>query len=232
MLRISVDHAPSDRAAGVARLLGPLVPPGTAVDVRVIDDFRDSLFDVEREAVARAVPGRQREFSTGRASARAALATLGLPQRALPVGPGREPIWPAGYIGSIAHAAGLCIALARRRDHVRGIGADLEPATPLDPELRDMICTAAERRDGVPRSSAEAPDAHKVIFCAKEALYKAIYPLVQRYVDFQEVSIELDLDGGAWRPRSASRDLSGLCASTTGSLLVTDGEIVTVAWCG
>ena len=57
------------------------------------------LFPEELRAIARATPARQREFALGRCCAREALALLGGPRVAIPVGRFRDPVWPFGYVG-------------------------------------------------------------------------------------------------------------------------------------
>lgn len=222
------DDAPMTRAQSLVIRLKPLIPAGTGLDVRDIADYYTSLFLVEQHAISHAVPKRKREFSTGRASARAAMSALGVAHQEVPVGPSREPIWPEGYIGSISHSAELCVAMARKQDQIWALGTDLTTTDPLDIELHDLICTAEERRDASLASSATA-DVHKLIFSAKEALYKALFPSVRRFIDFHEVSIQLDLGSGTWRPKFAATDLA-LGASIEGSFLVTDREIVATAW--
>src|SRR5690349_17676802 len=66
----------------------------------------------EAALVARGADKRRREFAGGRACARRALAALDAPSAALLVAAERAPAWPAGWVGSITHAAGYCGAVA------------------------------------------------------------------------------------------------------------------------
>jgi len=99
------------------------------------------LFPEELQAMARATPARRYEFALGRRCAREALALLGGPRVAIPVGRFRDPVWPFGYVGSITHCRGFCAAAAARTPPgnsscgIRGIGLDSEPAMPLPEEL-------------------------------------------------------------------------------------------------
>src|SRR5438876_615194 len=78
-------------------------------------DFDTSwLFGEERALVAGASPVRRREFTAGRVCARDALQQLGGPRCAILRDPSRAPIWPEGFVGSISHAAGYCVAAAAR----------------------------------------------------------------------------------------------------------------------
>lgn len=136
------------------------------------------------EAVPGAVPARLAEFALGRSAARAAMRALGVPPMAVPMQADRSPLWPTGLTGSISHCAGACFAiLARRADSV-GLGLDIEPVQPLDPDLWPVILRPEERSlDPL------------TVFVAKEAAYKAQYAVTGRVFDFQTLSVTLDGQG-------------------------------------
>jgi 4'-phosphopantetheinyl transferase EntD len=69
------------------------------------------------------------------------------------------------------------------------------------------------------RTLAQAdPDLHweRVVFCAKEAVYKACFPSTRRWLDFADVSVTVDADGTfqarilACEPRIANAHPDGL----------------------
>ena len=126
-----------------------------------------------------AIPRRQREFAAGRAALRMTMATLGLPPAAIPMNPDRSPALPAGLAASISHTAQACLAAAMTG--LRGLGIDIEPDEPLPTGILDTILTQAERG---------TPDA-RVIFSAKEALYKAQYPVSKTLFGFDAIAIML-----------------------------------------
>jgi 4'-phosphopantetheinyl transferase EntD len=132
------------------------------------------------EAIA-AVPHRLAEFAAGRAAARQALAALGLPKVAIPMGEDRAPIWPQGVVGSISHCAGACMAVVARQSDFVGIGLDLEPAQPVARDLWPSILLPEE-------FAADGLGALR-IFVAKEAVYKAQYLLSRQVFDFQVLNI-------------------------------------------
>lgn len=164
--------------------------------------------------VVQGVPKRLAEFRAGRAAARMALAELGLPERAIPAAPDRAPIWPQGLQGSISHSDSLCLAVVGR---FRGIGADLEEASPLDPDLRAAVLR--------PEESAVTAREAKLIFSAKEAAYKAQYALSRHLFDFQMLSVVLDGPAFTARftaevpPFPAGRVLQGRWAEAAGHFL-------------
>ncbi|MBR9650560.1 4'-phosphopantetheinyl transferase family protein [Thalassovita aquimarina] len=145
----------------------------------------------ERAAVAKAVPKRVREFAAGRAAARAAFAELGLQQPAIPVAADRSPVWPGGISGSISHTDELCLAVVSDAPHWRAIGLDAEATTPLSPDIWDIVLTPEELR-AVGHLPQEKRGHHgKLIFCIKEAAYKAQYPVSKTIFDFQTLAVEL-----------------------------------------
>jgi 4'-phosphopantetheinyl transferase EntD len=83
------------------------------------------------------VESRRESFRLGRQAAHQALHGLGRDNGPILAGDNREPIWPDGVVGSIAHAAGCGVALVAPSEHSDGIGIDLEARRPA-PELADL----------------------------------------------------------------------------------------------
>jgi 4'-phosphopantetheinyl transferase EntD len=140
---------------------------------------------------------RRLEYLAGRHCARVALARLGVHGHVLRAGPDRAPIWPPGIVGSITHAGaapdGFCgVAVARGGD-LRSIGIDAEPDRPLPDDLLPTVLTPAERDALAGRPAAQRARIATVYFSAKESVYKALSPLLGIFLDFHDVSIELDL---------------------------------------
>ncbi len=147
-----------------------------------------ALFPVERAEVARAVPKRAREFAAGRVLARQLFGELGLSSAtSIPVAEGRAPLWPAGVMGSISHCNDLCAVALTSAARVSGIGIDVEGNRPLGRELRDLCLRPDEYH--LPESQ------WMVVFSAKESVYKALYPSIRQFLDFQDVSIRFEGDG-------------------------------------
>jgi 4'-phosphopantetheinyl transferase EntD len=151
----------------------------------------------EEPLVAKAVEKRRREFTTARHCARRALADLGVPPVPILRGERGAPQWPPGIAGSITHCAGYrAAAVARTRDVV-SIGLDAEPAEPLPDGVLDVISLAGER-DRLQELAAAVPGTcwDRLLFCAKESVYKAWFPLTQRWLGFDGADITINpLDG-------------------------------------
>ena len=180
-----------------------LFPDGVSlVTRRNLADGPD-LFPEELQAMTRATPARRHEFALGRRCAREALAILGGPRVAIPVGRFRDPVWPFGYVGSITHCQGFCAAAVARTLSVssswaiQGIGLDSEPAVPLPEELAGVICTASEcawlasrQGDGMPWD--------RLFFCAKESAYKCLFPTTHRFLEFRDIGVRFDPERGSF----------------------------------
>lgn len=208
------------------RVLAGLLPPPVLVAAAPIDAVAEFRHGAEAGAVSRAVDKRRREFATGRRLAHELLALLGCGDAPLLPGPSRAPLWPANVTGSMAHCrAGCVVALARCTD-AAALGVDIEIATPLDEKLFRRVLTDAERRALEMLPSAERGLLAKAVFCAKEAVYKAIAARVGRVLEFGDV--ELDVAGLArigaargWPPASAPSGADG--ALRVAATLVRDG---------
>jgi 4'-phosphopantetheinyl transferase EntD len=169
--------------------------PDTAVVVEAAGEA--PLYPEEEALVARAVAKRRREFAGVRSCARRAMEKLGVPPQ--PVLPGERgaPRWPDGIVGSMTHCAGFCGAALARAGDLASIGIDAEPAGPLpDGVLRAVALPAEAER--LSRLAAERPEVHwdRLLFSAKESVYKAWFPLTRKWLDFSEADIEITVDPG------------------------------------
>ncbi|HWD29930.1 MAG TPA: 4'-phosphopantetheinyl transferase superfamily protein [Rhizomicrobium sp.] len=169
-----------------------LLPPG--VIVYETRDFTPGapLFDIERAAVANAVPKRVAEFAAGRLCARAALAELGHPNVPLPRAPDRRPLWPEGIAGSITHTDTYCAAAVAR--DLAGIGIDAETLGRVEDALLRRICTEDEQRRLAALSATERASAATLIFSAKEAFYKCHVSAGGGWLDFHDVALDYTAD--------------------------------------
>ncbi|MEJ7600631.1 MAG: 4'-phosphopantetheinyl transferase superfamily protein [Kofleriaceae bacterium] len=176
-------------AGGIAAVL----PAGVAAVEAFGAVEPDPLAPGELALVARAVVKRQLEFARGRSCARRAMAVLGAEPVAILTGPAGAPIWPPGLVGSITHCADYCCAALARSDRWASIGIDAEVLQPIEPQIRDLILLASEQRH-VDQLDPSVPWA-AVMFSAKEAIYKACYPLVGHWIGFHDVEVHLEIDG-------------------------------------
>ncbi|HUP71408.1 MAG TPA: 4'-phosphopantetheinyl transferase superfamily protein [Acidimicrobiales bacterium] len=111
-------------------------------------------------------PAAHRE--AGRLVALHALARAGCRAAELPPRPGRRPIWPAGFVGSIAHDDALAVAVAARADSVLTVGVDVEQFDALSPRDASVVL-----RDAEIEFVGDEPSRATMLWSAKESAYKA-----------------------------------------------------------
>ena len=208
-------------------MMDPLLPPGV-VCVSMREDASCEALPEERAQLGKAVPGRVRDFAMGRTCARQALRRLGLPEATILRGPRREPKWPPGVVGSITHCRGYCAAAVALQHDVLTVGIDAEPDAELPHGVLDEIALEEEQA-----WVAHAPDAmhwDRVLFSAKESVYKAWFPLTGQWLGFKDVMVRMEPDAGTFQaeilvtpPQVADAPLPGF----TGRFSVQDGLIMT-----
>jgi len=143
--------------------------------------------------IARAVGKRRREFISGRGCAHRALAQLGAAPGPVLGGRRGEPIWPPGVVGSITHCDGYRGCAVARRSDLAAIGIDAEPHAPLPAGLLGKLARPEEVGPLAELAAAE-PGIHwdRLLFSAKEAAYKAWYPLAERWLGFEDAVLSFD----------------------------------------
>lgn len=149
------------------------------------------LFPDEAAEVRHAVGKRKAEFAGGRHCARLAMAELGRPALAVPRGPDRAPIWPAGLVGSITHSEGFCAAAVADAGTYRSIGIDSQGVGTVTNDIAGRILRPDEAAAGAHhrRGRVDWPTLH---FCVKEAAYKAFYPVWRVAIGFQDLRLSID----------------------------------------
>ena len=189
-LPLPPDQGPIWRSARLERLCGSGVVAFESNGAAPMD----LLLPAEAAAIATAAPNRIAEFAAGRACARAALAALGIPGFELKNGADRAPQWPDGIVGSISHTDGFCGAVAAHAQQVLALGLDAETRRRVQPRLWQRICTPWEREYLANLPQTQAEELGTVIFSAKEAFYKAQYPLTRQWLNFSDIAIQVESD--------------------------------------
>lgn len=131
------------------------------------------------------VPKRRTEFLAGRLCAAYALRQLGHSE--LVGRKNRAPVWPDGVLGSITHSHQRAITVVSL--HTALLGVDCERVMPHEraQKLRPSILSETENEL---RPSALSQAAFvTLVFSAKEAFYKAIFPDIGRILDFQDADL-------------------------------------------
>jgi 4'-phosphopantetheinyl transferase EntD len=182
----------------VATLLSDVLPDTnkTVVAAEMYTDPPDlTPLPEEEPLIARSVPKRRNEFITVRHCARLALKELGVPPVPILKGEKGEPCWPDGVVGSLTHCNGYRGAAVGNHDAVRSVGIDAEPHDVLPHGVLDAISLPAERAEL--STLPEGLHWDRILFCAKEATYKAWFPVTRRWLGFEDAHIVFDVDEGA-----------------------------------
>jgi 4'-phosphopantetheinyl transferase EntD len=140
--------------------------------------------------VSRAVEVRRREFTTSRACARLALQQLDVSAGAIPAGERGEPIWPSGVVGSITHCHGYRACAVARDQSFFSVGIDAEIHAPLSAGVLEQVAFGREIGMASDRRGDVCLD--RLLFSAKEAVYKAWFPLAHRWLGFEDVELTID----------------------------------------
>ncbi|MEU4428968.1 4'-phosphopantetheinyl transferase superfamily protein, partial [Actinoplanes sp. NPDC024001] len=100
---------------------------------------------------------------------------------------------------SITHCAGYRAAAVAEATSLASIGIDAEPDEPLPDGVGELV-TLAEERTLLARLAAADPGVSwdRLLFSAKESIFKAWYPLTRRELDFTEARLDIDPPAGTF----------------------------------
>ncbi|MGL5927385.1 MAG: 4'-phosphopantetheinyl transferase family protein [Dermatophilaceae bacterium] len=215
---------PSSPAPGRSLLFERVLPVGPVVrELRGAGDPA-SLLAEEARVVASSVENRRREFAAGRTCARAALAGLGVDAGPILPGPGRAPTWPDVLVGSITHCEGLAAAVVAPARTWSGLGIDAEPAAPLPRQVVRVVMNAAEvaALERLPRTVPW----DRVLFSAKESLYKVWFPLRRTWLGFDEAVVS-PAEDGTFTARLTRQDIGCIPREVQGRWAIADRFVAT-----
>ncbi len=155
------------------------------------------LLPGEVQLIRHAVAKRKREFTAGRVLARLLLTRLGVaPGFELLMDDDRAPRWPEGFVGSITHVERWAAVAVARTDQAISLGCDLEVDQPLAQEEWSVVCGPRELAWLEAQPRERRGRLAKLLFSAKETVYKAQYPLTRTVLEFGDVEVEIDAGGG------------------------------------
>lgn len=189
------------------------------------------LFPAEEALIRNSVEKRRREFTTARVCAHKALAQLGVPATAIATGEKGEPLWPSGVVGSITHCEGYRACAVARSTEVVTVGIDATPHAALPDDVLDAIARPEELVWLHDRQS-DAQDVRwdRLLFSAKECIYKAWFPFGRRRLGFEDAVVTFDARAGTFSARMlvvASQLGVGRVSGFSGRWLVCDGLVLT-----
>ncbi|MFK0690123.1 4'-phosphopantetheinyl transferase [Mesorhizobium sp. IMUNJ 23033] len=184
-----------------------IAPSSVRVGCRVISDGDENHLLPEE---ARSIPSRQplmrRASGAARWIAHRLLTELGVNDVAILRTPSGAPAWPEGITGSFAHDDDMAVAAVAPVGHIRSLGIDVEPAQPLPDDIFALVATRADQT-----AAADRHLAGRILFCAKEAVYKAAYPLDREVLGYEDITV--DLNAGAATTKTGRKASLAYCVA-------------------
>ena len=137
---------------------------------------------------------RKEHYRYGRICAREVLSKLGtLGQPVLRDPQTREPLWPEGISGAITHCGKWAAAAAGKTSDVLGIGIDLEDLErQVDSRISRHVCIPEEQKWLQECGEDFLEQNLKIIFSAKESIFKAFFPYTRTYLHFHDARILME----------------------------------------
>ena len=170
-------------------VFGEIPKVDAALVIGRIGEHQGQLFDSEQGVEFDGFsPQRKSEYSSGRRVAHEALKLLAGAAAAVTRN-GRLPEWPAGYRGTISHSREIAIAMVASTSDCHGIGLDVVKKNAVSAKVGTRIMLAEEMLP--PRGFSET-DWRAIVFCAKESVYKAVYPEIGEFLEFRDVEIKMN----------------------------------------
>jgi len=117
------------------------------------------------------------------------MAEHGVSASPIPSDPDGVPLFPKDLAGSLSHKDALCIAVVARKVEFRSVGVDMERVESLAPDiLRRFI--RKDEESFIHNSGLAFPIAATVLWAAKEAFYKCIYPELRVKFGFLDIRVQ------------------------------------------
>jgi 4'-phosphopantetheinyl transferase EntD len=171
--------------------MAKLVPESVSICELTGSAIPDPLFPEEETLVRRAVSKRRNEFALSRTCARRALTNLGVAPCSILSTSDRAPIWPPGIVGSITHCHSYTAAAVCSDLQFRSVGIDAEINQPLPAGVLTLIALPSEQL-----AISQLPDQvicwDRLLFSAKECIFKAWFPIARRWLDFRDAAVTID----------------------------------------
>ncbi|VAW95228.1 hypothetical protein MNBD_GAMMA22-7 [hydrothermal vent metagenome] len=177
-------------------MINSLLPNNIACEF--LNESTSNLFvhEAEVKSIQHASKKRVTEFLNARHCAHKALIKIGYTQNAAILqGTKGEPLWPKSIIGSITHCKGYYAAVVSFNKFIVGIGIDAE----LNMDISQKLILTTQTENEIftnTKISNKSPNffLNKLVFSAKESVFKFLFPIVKRYIKFKEIEINLNIN--------------------------------------
>ncbi|PBB23427.1 MULTISPECIES: 4'-phosphopantetheinyl transferase superfamily protein [unclassified Mesorhizobium] len=179
---------PPSPEAALAEAMAAIAPRNVLTGCRVIGHADEThLLPEEARSIPARRPAMRRASGAARWIAHRLLADAGISDLAIPRAPSGAPVWPDGIIGSLAHDDDMAVAAVAPVGGIVSLGIDVEPAEPLPDDIFAIVATGADRT-----GAADPRLAGRILFAAKEAVYKAAFPLDRQVLGYEDIAVDLD----------------------------------------
>ena len=159
-------------------------------------DDQDFRLLPEEQAIAESFGSQKRraEFTLGRICAHGALSRFGLESEPILRDPEtREPCWPDSIFGSITHSAGFAAVAVGLKNEIQGVGIDLESLSrSVNFNIKRQVCVDSELEWLESLPAEQANRALRIIFSAKESIFKCLYPGTKTYLSFKDAAVTIN----------------------------------------
>ncbi|TGV55538.1 4'-phosphopantetheinyl transferase superfamily protein [bacterium M00.F.Ca.ET.141.01.1.1] len=203
----------------LARAMAAMAPAGVRTGCRIIREGDEThLLSAEAGSIPARQPAMRRASGAARWIAHRLLADAGFDGFALLRTPSGAPAWPQGITGSLAHDDDMAVAAVAPVAGIGSLGIDVEPALPLPDEISALVAMPADRT-----GTADRQLAGRVLFAAKEAVYKAAYPLDREVLGYEDIVVDLETGHATTRTGRKAR-LAYCVAPRVAVLAFVDGD--------
>jgi 4'-phosphopantetheinyl transferase EntD len=207
---------------GISRIL-----PASVIVSERYGPHSGELLDEEQSALGPVVPHRKLEFTAGRTCAREALGKMGIGRFPILRGLNRAPRWPSGVIGSITHCHNYCAAAVASQGSLLTLGIDAEPDEPLPEGVLAMISHPDEALQVEECRLATPANWDRVLFSAKESIYKAWFPVTGSWLAFGDARVHLHPEAGSFDVEILAQSPWNSSLKLIGTFLVDRGLVLT-----
>ncbi len=199
-----------------------------------LDKFEHSLFnhlDINYiEKIQKSTVKRQAEFLAGRFAAVQALEKIGYINCDIPIGPNRSPTWPQGVVASITHTSNKALCAVATDENMQYLGIDLENIlTPQAAKEIESIVLNRQEYDLIKSAHISFELALTLVFSAKESVFKALYPYVKRYFEFDSAQLSSFCLERGHIEFTLTEDLTSeyvACTKVSGHFVIENGTVL------
>lgn len=175
---------------------------------------------------------RTRDFLRGRRCAKRAMEQIEVSAPSIRIGEMGAPVWPQSLVGSITHTNLYAASAVAPLSRLRSIGIDAEEVDAVLEYLWGSLFTPPEQQwlHSLPQSEQRASSA--LLFSAKEAIYKAQFPLTRAWLEFHHVEVVVHPERRfvAVAAEDCPPLARGILGNLVGRFAFARGHVMTAVW--